>query len=415
MKEYFKKEYNEFSLGEFFNKIDDTLQKYFGEEDMYSFYEREDEDYKVDLSKRRYIMYLSNGDSFKIKILKNSIPHLLGIDTDYLKKTGLYKSDMGAYDVMLQFIRNAKGAYEKHKEGIIDLNKIISPYIEEKLESVYNNLIIKTSNCCMVCKYDSRKTYGYSMESDKMSYLILQQKNDKYYVLKLGRSSEENLFYPMSNQVYDTYDEFREKFSVSLINQEVTLLNGIKFSTDGYTYDNSFNIQPYERKTKLMQLKKLAIDLNCTPNVLHDYIYSIGVMNDKRNSNLEDSEVLLKLSNCMIKRIPFDLTKEYVTSEQLITLINNYNDSLFMETSLDADEKFSDMTKENTLLKQKLESTLEELEKANAENENISKQLSENKKLYTDADNKLKRIDKILNEDTPNKDSEEYVIKYRAK
>lgn len=51
MKEYFKKEYNEFSLGEFFNKIDDTLQKYFGEEDMYSFYEREDEDYKVDLVK----------------------------------------------------------------------------------------------------------------------------------------------------------------------------------------------------------------------------------------------------------------------------------------------------------------------------------------------------------------------------
>lgn len=267
----------------------------------------------------------------------------------------------------------------------------------------------------MVCKYDSKKTYGYSMESDKMSYLILQQKNDKYYVLKLGKSGEEGLFYPMRNQVYNTYDEFCEKFSVSLINQEVTLLNGIKFSTDGYTYDNSFNIQPYERKTKLMQLGKLAVDLNCTPNVLNDYIYSIGVMNDKRNSNLEDSEILLKLGNCMMKKIPFDLTKECVVSEQLITLINNYNNSLFMETSLDADEKFSDMTKENTLLKQKLESTLEELEKANAENENISKQLSENKKLYTDADNKLKRIDKILNEDTPNKDSEEYVIKYRAK
>lgn len=409
------KDYSEYYLSELFSKIDDILQKYFGEEDIYSFYEKDDEDYKIDLSKRRYIMYLSNGDSFKIKILKNSIPHLLGIDTDYLKKTGLYKSDMGTYDVMLQFIRNAKGAYSKHKEGIIDLNKIISPYIEEKLESVYNNLIIKTSNCCMVCKYDSKKTYGYSMESDKMSYLILQQKNDKYYVLKLGKSGEEGLFYPMSNQVYNTYDEFCEKFSVSLINQEVTLLNGIKFSTNGYTYDNGFNIQPYERKPKLMQLRKLAVDLNCTPNVLHDYIYSIGVMNDKRNSNLEDSEILLKLGNCMIKKIPFDLTKECVVSEQLITLINNYNNSLFMENSLDANTKFSDMTKENVLLKQKLSSTLEELEKANAENENISKQLSENKKLYTDADNKLKRIDKILNEDTPNKDSEEYVIKYRAK
>lgn len=409
------KDYSEYYLSELFSKIDDILQKYFGEKDIYSFYEKDDEDYKMDLSKRKYVMYLSNGDSFRVKLLKNSIPHLLGINTDYLKKTGLYKGDTNSYDVMLQFIRNHKGAYKKHKDGIIDLNQVISPYVEEKLDSVYNNLIITTNNCNMVCKYDARKTFGYGIESDKMSYLILQQKKDKYYVLKLGKSGEEGLFYPMSNQVYDTYDEFCEKFSVALFNQEITLLNGVKFSTGGYTYDNSFNIQPYERKPKLMQLKKLAVDLNCTPNVLHDYIYSIGVMNDKRNSNLEDSEILLKLGNCMMKKIPFDLTKECVVSEQLITLINNYNNSLFMENSLDANTKFSDMTKENVLLKQKLSSTLEELEKANAENENISKQLSENKKLYTDADNKLKRIDKILNEDTPNNDSEEYVIKYRAK
>ena len=409
------RDFSEYYLSELFNKIDDILQRYFGEEESISFYEKDDEDYKIDLSKRKYVMYLSNGDSFRVKLLKNSIPHLLGINTDYLKKTGLYKGDTNSYDVMLQFIRNHKGAYKKHKDGIIDLNQVISPYVEEKLDSVYNNLIITTNNCNMVCKYDARKTYGYGIESDKISYLILQQKKDKYYVLKLGKSGEEGLFYPMSNQVYDTYDEFCEKFSVALFNQEITLLNGVKFSTGGYTYDNSFNIQPYERKPKLMQLKKLAIDLNCTPNVLHDYVYSLGVMNDKRNSNLEDSEILSKLGNCMIKKIPFDLTKECVTSEHLITLINNYNNSLFMETSLEANTKFSDVTKENALLKQKLDSTLQELEKANAENESVSKQLSENKKLYTDADNKLKRINEILNEGTPNNASGEYLIKYRAK
>ena len=409
------KDYSEYYLSELFNKIDYILQRYFGEEESISFYEKDDKDYKIDLSKRKYVMYLSNGDSFRVKILKNSIPHLLGINTDYLKKTGLYKGDTNSYDVMLQFIRNHKGAYKKHKDGIIDLNQVISPYVEEKLDSVYNNLIITTNNCNMVCKYDVRKTFGYGIESDKMSYLILQQKKDKYYVLKLGKSGEEGLFYPMSNQVYDTYDEFCEKFSVALFNQEITLLNGVKFSTGGYTYDNSFNIQPYERKPKLMQLKKLAIDLNCTPNVLHDYVYSLGVMNDKRNSNLEDIEILSKLGNCMIKKILFDLTKECVTSEQIITLINNYNNSLFIETSLEANTKFSDVTRENASLKQNLDNALQELEKANAENENISKQLLENKKLYTDADNKLKRINKILNEDTPNKDTEEYVIENRAK
>lgn len=212
------KDYSEYYLSELFSKIDDILQKYFGEKDIYSFYEKDDEDYKMDLSKRKYVMYLSNGDSFRVKLLKNSIPHLLGINTDYLKKTGLYKGDTNSYEVMLQFIRNHKGAYKKHKDGIIDLNQVISPYVEEKLDSVYNNLIITTNNCNMVCKYDARKTFGYGIESDKMSYLILQQKKDKYYVLKLGKSGEEDLFYPMSNQVYDTYDEFCEKFSVALFN-----------------------------------------------------------------------------------------------------------------------------------------------------------------------------------------------------
>lgn len=102
------KDYSEYYLSELFSKIDDILQKYFGEKDIYSFYEKDDEDYKMDLSKRKYVMYLSNGDSFRVKLLKNSIPHLLGINTDYLKKTGLYKGDTNSYEVMLQFIRTIK-------------------------------------------------------------------------------------------------------------------------------------------------------------------------------------------------------------------------------------------------------------------------------------------------------------------
>lgn len=47
------KDYSEYYLSELFSKIDDILQKYFGEKDIYSFYEKDDEDYKMDLSKRK--------------------------------------------------------------------------------------------------------------------------------------------------------------------------------------------------------------------------------------------------------------------------------------------------------------------------------------------------------------------------
>lgn len=390
------KEYSEYQLSELFSKIDNILQAYFGEEESICFYEKESENHKIDLTKRNYVMYLSNGDSFKIKIIKNSIPHLLGINTDYLKKTGLYKSTDNSYDVMLKFIRNYKGAYKNHREGIINLKEIISPYIEKKLDSIVKNLIITTTNCCMVCKYDSGKTYGYGKESDKMSHLILQRKDDKYYVLKLGSSNENDLYYPMSNQVYDTYEEFCEKFSIGLSNQEVTLLNGIKFSIGGYSYNNGFHIQPYERKPKLVELKKLAADLNCVPNVLHDYMYSLGVMDEKRNSNLEDSEVLLKLRDCITKKIPFDLAKEFVASAQLISLINVYNDSLFLESNADATKKFSDVTKENIALRQDLDNALKKLDKTNSEKEILTEQLLKNRKLYSDASTKLNKIKDIV-------------------
>ena len=82
--------YNKYNLSELFDKIDTLLQRYFGKEDDYNFYEKDEDARKTDLSKKSYSMFLSNGDIVKIKIPKSSIPHLLGINTEYLKNTGLY-------------------------------------------------------------------------------------------------------------------------------------------------------------------------------------------------------------------------------------------------------------------------------------------------------------------------------------
>lgn len=111
------KDYSEYYLSELFSKIDDILQKYFGEKDIYSFYEKDDEDYKMDLSKRKYVMYLSNGDSFRVKLLKNSIPHLLGINTDISKRQDfikviqiLMKSCYNLYVTIKEHIKNIRMA-----------------------------------------------------------------------------------------------------------------------------------------------------------------------------------------------------------------------------------------------------------------------------------------------------------------
>ena len=405
--------FNEYKLIELFNKIDIILQKFFGEEEQLSFCKKENYISKLNLTKRKYVMYLSNGDSFKIDIPKSTIPHLIGINVDYLRETGLYK-DISTYDIMLDFIRNPKRAFKNHNEGIIDLNQVISPYIDKKLDSILDNLIIKTNYCDMVCKYDKSKTYGYNSEFDKMDYLILQNKDDKYYVLKLAQSKEKGVYYPMSNQVYNTYEEFCEKFSTGLFNQEITLLNGLRMTTNGYNYDNNFNIFPSVRKQKLEKLGKIAKDLSCVPNVLHDYIYSLGIMDNRRNSNTQDNEILSKLSECMMEKIPFDLNEIFVNSEILTQLINNYNDSLYKDIDSKTSQKFSDISNENIELKKQLEDALHKIDTKEEIIRNSDKQLDKYKILYKDANEKLDKIKEIIGENK-NFHESEVTITYEAK
>ena len=195
------KNYTNRELSELFDKIDTLLQRYFGKEDDYNFYEKDEEERKTDLS--------------KIKIPKSSIPHLLGINTEYLKNTGLYRN-MNSYEVMLDFIKSSNEALKKHESGIIDLDNVLSPYINEKIDALIENLNINTNYCEMVCKYDKGKTFGYSADFDDMSYLILQKKNEKYYVLKLAEA-QDGTYFPMSNQIFNSYAECQEALSSYLI------------------------------------------------------------------------------------------------------------------------------------------------------------------------------------------------------
>ena len=81
------KKYKDYQLSDIFNKIDTLLQKYFNKENDYEFYKKDEESYKTDLSKKSYVMFLCNGDKIKVQITKSSLPHLLGINTEYLKST----------------------------------------------------------------------------------------------------------------------------------------------------------------------------------------------------------------------------------------------------------------------------------------------------------------------------------------
>ena len=379
--------YSKYKLSELFDKIDELLQRYFGKEDNYDFYERDDETRKTDLSKKSYLMFLSNGERIRLKIPKSSIPHLLGINTEYLKNTGLYKG-MNSYEIMLKFIRNADEAFKKHESGIIDLSRVLSPYIDEKIDALVENLNINTNCCQMVCKYDRGKTYGHSDDFDDMSYLILQKKNEKYYVLKLAMS-EDGTCFPMSNQVFNSYEECLENLSSYLIYQELTLLNNLLVY-----YSNSLTGKIYilecNRKGKLEELSRLSADFGCTPNVIADYIFSLKIKDDKRQGNVRTSNTIETLCNCIRNKKPFDINSTSVEQEGILKIIEAYNDSLFSGDNTSNDNSYSDLQNENISLKKEIEKLRlennslseasrykdEELEEVKAQNEELKEDVS---------------------------------------
>lgn len=377
--------YSKYKLSELFDKIDKLLQSYFGKEDDYNFYEKDNFEHKTDLSKKSYLMFLSNGDRIRVKIPKTSIPHLLGINTEYLKSTGLYKG-MNSYEIMLDFIKNPNEAFQKHESGIINLDKILSPYINKKLDSLTENLNINTNCCEMICKYDRGKTYGYSADFDDMSYLILQKKNEKYYVLKLAMS-EDGTCFPMSNQVFNSYEECQEALSSYLIYQELTLLNNLFIYYNNSTV-GKFPILERDRKQKLEKLKKLSEDFECTPNIIADFIYSLKIRDNKRQGNIRTSNIIEILCDCIKNKKVFDISLTNVDQEDILKIIETYNDSLFSEITASTDNSYSDLQNENISLKK-------EIERLRLENKSLSETVN-----YRDEElNEVKTQNNELRED----------------
>ena len=377
--------YSKYKLSELFDKIDKLLQSYFGKEDDYNFYEKDNFEHKTDLSKKSYLMFLSNGDRIRVKIPKTSIPHLLGINTEYLKSTGLYKG-MNSYEIMLDFIKNPNEAFQKHESGIINLDKILSPYIHKKLDSLTENLNINTNCCEMICKYDRGKTYGYSTDFDDMSYLILQKKNEKYYVLKLAMS-EDGTCFPMSNQVFNSYEECQEALSSYLIYQELTLLNNLFIYYNNSTV-GKFPILERDRKQKLEKLKKLSEDFECTPNIIADFIYSLKIRDNKRQGNIRTSNIIEILCDCIKNKKVFDISLTNVDQEDILKIIETYNDSLFSEITASTDNSYSDLQNENISLKK-------EIERLRLENKSLSETVN-----YRDEElNEVKTQNNELRED----------------
>ena len=87
------------------------------------------------LTNKNCFMFLANlpqGEKLEYELTKESLPHLLGINTTYLVSTSLFSSK-NSYYATLEMLEDPYKVHNAAKAGIISYDKLFSKHINKKI------------------------------------------------------------------------------------------------------------------------------------------------------------------------------------------------------------------------------------------------------------------------------------------
>ena len=70
--------------------------------------------------KDKFSLTFANGDNIKIYVPNSSVPHLLGINTNYLMSSGLYR-EKSSYELLNKMCEDRYRLYRYINDNIIDI------------------------------------------------------------------------------------------------------------------------------------------------------------------------------------------------------------------------------------------------------------------------------------------------------
>ena len=341
---------------------------------------------------------MSNGDIFKFKFDRQNLAHLFGIDPTHLVAAGAYPNDINSYDLLLKIIDSPYDFLKKCKNYNVDINRVISPYITQKVDAFLKNAFINLSDCEFICKYDKDRSYGFSNNSYNMDYVLVQKREEKYYMIIL-RKNKFNDYSVVSNQMFNDENELVERLQDIIPNQELTIVNGLNIK-NGFNNPVKIWLNNEVRQEKLLNLISMSKKIDCIPNVINDYVYFLKLLMKNKAGNNVTNAALKEIGSLMSNKKVVNVSElsiyEGNLSEELIFLIDSYNDSLLSnDVQTDANVKLSETIIDNKKLQEELSDALSKLEemktKYNELEEKYNDLHKENEKL-SNIKEQIKRI-----------------------
>lgn len=313
---------------------------------------------------RVYNLTLDNGEKLKICFTHNTIAHLLGINTEYLKATGVFPKD--SYDILKLVYNDSYRLYNMVNQGSLTYDSFISDYAMEKLEGFQNICGIDLYNMEFICQYSKEYSYLTGHSQLEADYYIGYRGINNLYIIGLKKNGQ--YYYPMTNRYIDFNDEETMKFlNQMLANQKLTMpTKSSIFFRETETYSKTLFVDYQKKSTKIKTINNYAKKYNAIVDVSSGYGYIIEKLLQQFDSKNVLFPALKGIFEKVTQRTKIDITDielEYgELPEDILLLIDDYNNSLNIDISAALDEHTKSVQEENAHLKNEKQKHIEELE-----------------------------------------------------
>lgn len=350
----------------------------------------------------RYKIHLSNGETIEVDYDFNSLPHLLGININYLRSTGLYNGK--SIEILEEILENPNFLYNQFQNGKMGKNNVFSDYIDKKLNNFQNICDINIFNIEFIVKYQSDNSYISGNQKLDGDYYIAYKKDDVISIMGL-RKNDDGLYRPITNLEFNPDSDEYEKFLNQLLtNQSLTSVQTLLrnfISEDGTIERKKFFYNSKDKISRLKTLNRYADKYNASVNTNYDSIFYITKVENLLKEKNKFFDILKEITTLMDKKAFIDATKlenKYdFLEEDLLSLISTYNNNLNGNSTGDntSSNSYKDLILELREAKEKIEKQDALIEKLNKNNKTLTennKILEEENKNYQEKEQKIRTI-----------------------
>lgn len=356
--------------------------------------------------KDKFSLTFANGDNIKIYVPNSSVPHLLGVNTNYLMSSGLYR-EKSSYELLNKMCEDRYRLYRYINDNIIDEKQLFSEHIEKKNSAFIQNLKINIFNMIFACPYDSSRSYTTGKETYKFDYILVNKpayEEKGIFMLGLAANidkvNKSKIYVPMSNQYFESIEEAEERFGLIFNNQKLTIPTMLTSTSTNNT--SKFFLHGDQKLAKARETQQIADKCFATLDVSEDYRWLLKKYYDSMNSGgYVQKDYATIITNCIttgkiITPQMFDLQSFAGVNEFLLGIINAHNDFISHDSTVAINDPsvptYTDLKKEV----EELTTTRDALISANKEpvstndilakeNEDLKKEVSNNEATINDA------------------------------